>query len=81
MKLWKDNRIDQEWELVEEEIADRFLASKWADAEAWPWPLDRRLRAFMTEKDDGLSSVWTDEAAYERVVGIILDTADRRSPS
>ncbi len=70
MRLWRDNSIDGEWDLPEEEIARRFLASDWADV---AWPLDRALRAFMTDKGKGgLSSVWEDGAAYDRVFDIVL---------
>jgi len=68
MRLWRDNSIDGEWELPEDEIARQFLASGWAEI---TWPLDRALRAFMTDKA-GLSSVWEDIAAYDRVFDIVM---------
>ena len=32
MKLWKHNRLDQEYELSTDELATGFLASQWADS-------------------------------------------------
>lgn len=66
VKLWKDNRIDGEWELCLSEIADRFMASPYnSDDYKLSWPLQRTIRAFITSSD-GLSSVF-DEADYERI--------------
>jgi hypothetical protein len=60
VKLWKDNRVDAEYEMDPADVAAGFLASRWAGVR---WPLERRLRAYMTAKeaDGGLSSVWEDE--------------------
>ena len=68
MKLWRDNKIDQEWELPEREIAERFFGSPYADE---PVPLDRALRLFIAAPD-GLSSVWVDDAAYDRILDIVV---------
>lgn len=80
MKLWKDNKISGEWNLPEEEIAERFLSSKYADPERCPWRLDRALPAFIGDREpDGLSSVFEGgDPAYERVVDLILEARARR---
>ncbi|GAI71785.1 unnamed protein product, partial [marine sediment metagenome] len=63
MKLWRENRLDQEWESTFEEIYQRFKASEWYDV---PYPLERKLALYMTdpkylnstyEKDDFLKLV------------------------
>ncbi len=74
MKLWKDNKRSGEYELPEQEIADRFLASKYGDLDQYPRRLDRALSVFIADHEpDGLSSVWEPgDPAYERVVDIIL---------
>lgn len=72
MRLWRNNRIDGEYEMAETDIAAAYFDSEYATI---PWPLDRKVRAFMTATD-GLSSVWLDEGSYERVIDAIL--ADER---
>lgn len=70
MKLWRDNKVDQEWERSEEDIARGFHASPWRDYE---WPLDRKLQAYLAAKeaDGGLQSTWVNEQAYDRVVELV----------
>lgn len=64
MKLWKDNRRDQEWELSADEIAERFWKSKIArELLEYGMQLDRALRGFIA---GDLSSVW-DESEYDEV--------------
>ncbi len=41
MKLWRDNKIDAEWELANEEIAQRFWESSWGQLQEQ----ERRRRA------------------------------------
>lgn len=80
MKLWRNNKIDQEWELSEEEIAKRFLASKFV---YYNWPLDRNLRAFMTtpHHEGGLGSVWEDnDPAFVTVVRLVMEL-ERTKPA
>lgn len=72
MKLWKNNRLDSEYEMSEEDIARGFLASSYAEI---PWPLDRKLRLFMASKD-GLSSVWVDDDAYNTVAELVIQLRD-----
>jgi hypothetical protein len=64
MKFWKNNRLDAEFDLPEAEVARLFAESEWADN---PWPLDRRLRAFLTDPAGPVSAVWDDEDAYQEV--------------
>lgn len=77
MKLWKNNKLSGEYELSEQEIADRFLASKYAE---YPWRLDRALGVFIGDNEpDGLALVWgLGDPAYEQVVDLIL-AAGRKS--
>lgn len=60
MKLWKNNRVDQEWELADEEIIRRFKASEYAKADMGT---DRALRLFLTgsEERGGLASVFVEK--------------------
>ena len=67
-------RWRHEYELAEQEIADRFLVSKYGDLDQYPLRLDRALSAFIADHEpDGLSSVWeVGDPAYERVVDLIV---------
>lgn len=58
MKFWKNNRLDAEFDLPEAEVARLFAESPWADH---PWPLDRRLRAFLTDPGGPVSAMWEDQ--------------------
>lgn len=42
IKLWRDNRIDGEWEISLDDLAAQFAGSRWAGYE---WPLERSVRA------------------------------------
>jgi len=64
MKFWKNNRLDAEFDMPAAEVARLFAESAWADH---PWPLDRRLRAFLADPGGPISAVWDDEDAYEEV--------------
>lgn len=46
MKLWRENRLDQEWESTFEEIYQGFKNSEWYDV---PYPLERKLSLYMTD--------------------------------
>lgn len=58
MKLWRDNKKTGGWELPNEEVAERFLASNYADLDQYPWPLERAFPVFVgaPEVRGGLSS-------------------------
>jgi len=57
MKLWKDNMIDQEWELSNEEIVKRFKQSKHYQSFKEGMHLRTALSIFISSKS-GLSSVF-----------------------
>ena len=59
MKLWKDNRTDQEWELPNEEIITRFKKSyHWKNRTNYRG-YDMALRHFISDRlNDGLNSVF-----------------------
>jgi hypothetical protein len=57
MKLWKSNRLDQEWEMTNEEIAQKFMESGYAKT-CWEFGgLRMALVSFIASKD-GLNSTW-----------------------
>jgi hypothetical protein len=64
LKFWKDNQADAGFDLPEAEVARLFSESRWA---GHPWPLERRLRAFLTDPNGPISAVWEDEAAFGEV--------------
>ena len=68
MKLWKENRIDKEWELSNKEIADRFLRSKYS---LRPFHTERALVDFITAKD-GLNSIWD----WDKTKGSVMGSKD-----
>lgn len=70
MKLWKENRKYGEWELPDEEIAKRFMASRYYQGK--DNPICRDLIYFITDKD-GLNSVFEygEEGSGEAVRPII----------
>lgn len=71
MKLWKDDRIDGEYEMTIDELARGFLASGWVDVE---WPYERKLVAYLTSGDrGGLRSSWDDLVAFDAVVDFIVE--------
>lgn len=66
VKMWRDNLTSNEWEIELDEIANRFVASRYNSSEFLnSWRLERVIRCFLTAKD-GLSSVF-DENDYERI--------------
>ncbi len=78
MKLWKGNRISQEWELSNKEIAKQFLKSKYARSEHFT---ATDLVLFISSKD-GLNSSWDWEQTKGSIEGSkdmleILDIIDK----
>lgn len=74
MRLWKDNKIEEEWALSVEEICERFAASKWCTPDYLnAWPLQRRLLAFIggPEQSGGLNSAH-DEAEFDDLFDVVL---------
>ena len=80
-KLWRDNKIANEYMMTAQEIADRFFASdlfkEW-EKEVWTW-LDRVWRIFVGKKD-GLDSVMEDED-YVKMGSFISDQYRTRRKS
>ena len=56
MKFWKNNRLDVEFDMPVPGVARLFTESTWADH---PWPLDRRLRVFLTAPAGPISAGMT----------------------
>jgi len=70
MKLWKNDRNREEWELTYEEIADRFIKSKYNS----PDLLDREAAlALFIESENGLNSVWT-KSISDKVIWSLYQT-------
>ncbi len=69
MKFWKNNRLDAEFDMPTEQVADLFAASEWADV---PWLIDRALRGFLTDQAGPVSAVWDDEQAFDELVELVL---------
>ena len=66
MKLWKENKLNQGWELSNEEIIKRFMNSKFKEHETCGiFYLDVRLRYFITDKE-GLNSSF-DEKEFDEL--------------
>jgi len=71
MKFWKDNRIDGEYDMTVDQIAEGFLASGWAEIE---WPSERKLAAYLGDRaGGGLSSTWEDRLTFNAVVDRIIE--------
>ena len=74
MKMWKENKLDQEWEMDNDDIAIKFWLSKpYRELVASCWPLDRAIRAFLTDPKDGLNSVF-DEKEYEELYDVVRES-------
>lgn len=75
MKLWKDNRLDQEHEIPNEDVAAGYLASDYAKV---AMPLERMLNLYIANPD-GLSSTWgdphnaEDRHDFDAVLDLIVD--------
>jgi len=69
LALWRDNRVDQRWEIDLDGLINLFLASDWARAEM---RTDRALAGFIADKA-GLSSVFEDVAAFDDALALIRE--------
>ncbi len=67
MKLWRENRLDQEWESTFEEIYQGFKASEWYDV---TYPLERKLALYMTDSKY-LNSTY-EKADFSKLVDYII---------
>jgi hypothetical protein len=65
--LWKGNKRSQEWTIEVEELAKKFWAWNAKERITDTWPLDRCIRAFITdaEKENGLQSVFNEDQYNE----------------
>lgn len=68
MKFWKDNRLDQEFDVPVDVLAVRFCMDLLADGrpagEALDMPLERKMRDWLAS-DQGARATWTDEHGEE----------------
>jgi hypothetical protein len=76
MKLWKNNRIDQEYELENKVIIGQFVGSKYYQNVLLGMNLDRCLRGFICS-DDGLKSVF-EEGDYDILLKELLEVLRKR---
>lgn len=70
MKFWRDNRLDAEFELAPARVVELFHASAYWRVD---WPLERSMRAFITDADGPISAVWDDDEAFEEILRLSLD--------
>lgn len=69
MKFWKDNRLDQEFDVPVDVLAVWFCMDLLPVAgkpvgEALDMPLERKMRDWLTS-DQGVRATWTDEHGEE----------------
>jgi len=60
MKLWKENKLNQEWEMSFEKIIEEFKRWDFTYELRDLQPIDLRLRIFLTDKK-GLNSAFEEE--------------------
>jgi len=76
MRLWKNNRVDEEWELRNEEIVKRFKESKQYQDFKEGMHLRTALSMFISSKS-GLSSVFEIDE-FEELVETFLRLEDSK---
>jgi len=76
LKLWRENRLDQEWELTFEEIYQGFMASGWYDV---PYPLERKLALYITDTKY-LNSTFEKDDLHKLVDYIMKDKGKQPKP-
>lgn len=78
MKFYRENRIDGVFEIEPIEVAAKFWDSPVSGAvfRGAGCSLDLTLRDYLTSPS-GLNSIWTDEAAYEELFSLVLDSWPR----
>ena len=74
MKFWKNNRLDVEFDMPVPGVARLFTESTWADH---PWPLDRRLRVFLTAPAGPISAGMTRPATKRSAISFSRTAAAR----
>ncbi len=76
MKFWKNNRLDQEFEMHPEKVLDKFLKSKeyrdWLEGHNF----DRSLRIFLTSKE-GLFATF-EKGDYDKLADYIFKNHESR---
>jgi hypothetical protein len=65
MKFWRNNKRDNEYEKSVADVASEFWRSRYADLAFDAWPLERCIRAFVTDAEDGLSSAFDEKDFFE----------------
>lgn len=84
MKLWKQNRLDQEWEISIEDLCERFLKSDQCDNDFLDYyGLHQAIVAFVTSRDGLRSSMDIEHAdsaghkdlneAYEHIKAVMKE--------
>lgn len=68
MRLWKDNRLDAEFEMTPEEIADGFAESEWIKRD--DLNTDRALRGYIAEDLHGAWDPFEQEPEYMPVLNL-----------
>lgn len=63
--LWKNNRIDQEYQAQLSELAERFEASEWGQQ---AWPLGRSLGVFLGHTEQATMDVADQNALLDYIV-------------
>lgn len=86
MKFWKNNRIDEEYELTFEQVAGKFFASpiylEWEKNRNRNFNFIVNLFIASPEKEGGLQSVYGEEpeqtAEFERLIDYLYDLHKKR---
>ena len=72
MKLYKGNRTDGAYDASPELVAREFWLSPWGLADYAGWPLERRIRAFVSDPA-GLDSTSDDAAGFDALLAATRD--------
>jgi hypothetical protein len=75
MKFYRNNRIDEPFDMELEELAELFLASPQA---SWEWPLDRAIPHFLGDPDGPVSGVWENQKDYMALRNLVADRRRER---
>lgn len=61
--MWIDNKVANRVERPVHELVTGYWASKWSDVDLYPWPLERRVRAYISANrdDDGMGVTMENE--------------------
>lgn len=75
MRFWRNNRLDEEFEMAPERVVGLFEQSPWWSLES---SLDRSLRSFLTDPTGPISAVWDNEDDYNELLRRVREAAQRR---